>query len=219
MAQFVTHIQPTLVEASHHHLPHHHKDSHIKDHHLFHVKEPHPHHHEINVNHHKDHHKESHHKETHHKESHHAREFPVLPHPHMEQSSHNGHEAHDADYKTKRDSGQYMDSHGVSHTFQLRFVDSQGIHRDCHGHGINREVEKERHQKQRDHHEDKSPYKSVEEGAKPVPPQFIDLHGPSDNKNVSLSMSCRVELKQKESKVGKAIKENTRSGNGFGKVS
>jgi hypothetical protein len=58
----------------------------------------------------------------------------------------------------------------------------------------------------------------VEEGAKPVPPQFIDLHGPSDNKNVSLSMSCRVELKQKE-KVDKTIKENTRSGSGFGKVS
>jgi hypothetical protein len=59
----------------------------------------------------------------------------------------------------------------------------------------------------------------VEEGAKPVPPQFIDLHGPSDNKNVSLSVSCRVQLKQKESKVDKAIKENTQSGNGFGKVS
>lgn len=36
MAQFVTHIQPTLVEASHHHPPHyyhkdHHRDCHIKD--------------------------------------------------------------------------------------------------------------------------------------------------------------------------------------------
>nr|XP_015834181.1 PREDICTED: ankyrin-3 isoform X12 [Tribolium castaneum] len=168
MAQFVTHIQPTLVEASHHHVPHQHHHKELHHHH----KE----YHETIDHHHKEHkdhkdHKDSHH---HHKDSshHHLRDFPVLPHPHVEHSPHNGHD--DVDHKSKRDSGQYLDSHGVSHTFQLHFVDSQGIYRDYHGHAIDKDSEG-RHKKE------KSPFKDE---AKAIPPQYIDLGGHYlDNKN------------------------------------
>lgn len=70
MAQFVTHIQPTLVEASHHHPPHyythhrdHHKDCHIKD--CFHRDCRHREHKDD-----REHHKDSHHKECTVKECH-----------------------------------------------------------------------------------------------------------------------------------------------------
>lgn len=53
MAQFVTHIQPTLIEASHHHIPHPH---HHKEHHEKHDK------------HHKEHEKQHKEYDKHHKE-------------------------------------------------------------------------------------------------------------------------------------------------------
>lgn len=173
MAQFVTHIQPTLVEASHHHPPHYHKDTHFKEHH-----HPPPHIKEIDI-----HHKDSHHKDhQHHPHQSQSREFPVLPHPHIEHSTTSTTNENEQ-YKSKRDSGQYLDSHGVSHTFQLHFIDSQGIHRDYHGHAMD---EKEK-QKRKDHLEEKSPNRLIQDLTKPTPPQFISLSkGHGDNKNVSI---------------------------------
>lgn len=106
MAQFVTHIQPTLVETSHHHVPHHH---------------------------HKEHHKE--------KGLHHHRE------------------SHQDLAKEAAAGGSYLDSHGLAHAFQLKFVDSQGIRRDYHGHGV-----------------DRSPLGEQQQGStRPVPPKYIDV--------------------------------------------
>lgn len=56
MAQFITHIQPTLVEASHHHVPHPHPHHH-KEHHEKHEKHEKPHekhHKESDIPHNKD---------------------------------------------------------------------------------------------------------------------------------------------------------------------
>ncbi|KAK9878029.1 hypothetical protein WA026_020657 [Henosepilachna vigintioctopunctata] len=204
MAQFVTHIQPTLVEASHHHLPHHHKEH--KDH------EKHHRDHKDHEKHYKDHHHKDHHDEKKHgkstkQEFHHRhessveslmkdsqmhqghpREFPVLPHPYQE--SHHHEHTHEHQKEKKRDSGSYVDSHGNQHTFQLHFVDSQGIRRDYHGHAIDdthlkEHLEKEKHFKEKSvPMEEKSPLKSMAE--RPVPPNFIDLHPlHAENKSVS----------------------------------
>lgn len=183
MAQFVTHIQPTLVEASHHHPPHYHKETHIKEHHHPHPHPPPSHVKEVDSHHKDGHHKDGHHKDhQHHPHPSHSREFPVLPHPHIEHSTTSTTNENEQ-YKNKRDSGQYLDSHGVSHTFQLHFIDSQGIHRDYHGHAMD---EKEK-QKKKDHLEDKSPNRPVQDPTKPTPPQFISLSkGHGDNKNVSI---------------------------------
>lgn len=117
--------------------------------------------------------------------THHAREFPVLPHPHVDHPHHEGAGFDQMDGESKEDSGQYLDSHGLSHTFQMHFVDSQGIYRDYHGHGIPVVDGKEVHKHRRD--DDKSPYGGHEEGGKPIPPQFIDLHGGHhDNRHVSV---------------------------------
>ncbi|XP_017786044.1 PREDICTED: histidine-rich glycoprotein-like, partial [Nicrophorus vespilloides] len=152
MAQFVTHIQPTLVESSHHHAPGH----------PSHLGHPPAHHH------HKDHHgKDHHHKE--HSEPAHSREFPVLPAQHslhMVDHHEQGSQKHDTQNGNKRQSqdkerGHYLDSHGVSHEYQMRFIDSQGIHRDQHGHAI-----------------DDDKYQRKEELArreKPTPPRYIDI--------------------------------------------
>ncbi|KAF7272193.1 hypothetical protein GWI33_015005 [Rhynchophorus ferrugineus] len=182
MAQFVTHIQPTLIEASHHHIPHphHHKEHHEKYH-----KESGDHQQGS-----KDHHaKEKHGSKAHtpkmrdahgHSSS---QSFPVLPptpgHPH-----------HDDRGEHRPDSGLYLDSHGFPHTYQLHFIDSQGIHRDFHGH-VEESLEKEpsdhEHDKEYQHetdsvfekavHEDRSPFeKSLSrEERRPTPPQFINL--------------------------------------------
>ncbi|KAJ8964250.1 hypothetical protein NQ314_005026 [Rhamnusium bicolor] len=184
MAQFVTHIQPTLMEASHHHIPHphHHKDHH-KDHHgkeQYGSKE----HHGMIV---KSPHKVDHPHDIHYKDLHigHSRDYPVLPHTPIEH--HQDVEGHRSDHK--RDSGHYVDSHGVPHSFELHFIDSQGIYRDYHGHGIeaddyykDQHIEKEKHHKGRK--EDKSPFK--EDSTRPIPPQFIDLNPVHvENKHVS----------------------------------
>lgn len=106
MAQFVTHIQPTLVEASHHHVPHHH------------------------------HHHKALHQQHHHRESH-------------------------QDLAKEAAGGSYLDSHGLSHAYQLKFVDAQGVHRDYHGHGMDKSPlgEEVHHQHQ----------------GRPVPPKYIDV--------------------------------------------
>lgn len=55
---------------------------------------------------------------------HSTQHYPILPatpsHHHFDEHSEQEH---------KRDSGQYLDSHGIPHTYQLHFIDSQGIHR------------------------------------------------------------------------------------------
>lgn len=175
MAQFVTHIQPTLVEASHHHLPHsHHHKEHHKEHH---PKEHHP----------KDHHHakeygmmiKSPHKmershDIHYKDLHmgHSREYPVLPHSPMEHH-------HDEDSyhgEQKRDSAHYVDSHGVVHPFEIHFMDSQGIYRDYQGHGIDVDDYHKDYSTEKDkHHKGKSVDRSPLEGARPIPPKFIDI--------------------------------------------
>ncbi|XP_057661824.1 uncharacterized protein LOC130897163 isoform X11 [Diorhabda carinulata] len=190
MAQFVTHIQPTLVESSHHHVPHVH---HHKEHHKEHHKDHHHHGKEHGKDHGKDKehhlskspHKSEHHSHEYYLSSHH-REFPVLPqvpgdHHHEDHHHHiNGGNKRDSEYyehsnssgSSKRDSGHYLDSHGISHEFELHFIDSQGIHRDFHGHGIDEDhhiMEKDKHHKR----SDKSPYR--EEGSRPTPPQFINI--------------------------------------------
>ncbi|KAJ8919665.1 hypothetical protein NQ315_006193 [Exocentrus adspersus] len=188
MAQFVTHIQPTLVESSHHHPPHGH---HHKDHH--HAKDHHHYHHQSDKTHfvikspnrlerpHELHYKESHSEVHHHKETHlsHSRDYPVLPHtPTPAEHHHQDVEVYHGEHK--RNSGHYTDSHGVLHPYDIHFVDSQGIYRDYQGHGVNEEDgEKERRRKS------KSLEKSPMEGGRPTPPQFIDIqpvHG--ENKQV-----------------------------------
>ncbi|XP_044749026.1 ankyrin-3-like isoform X4 [Coccinella septempunctata] len=187
MAQFVTHIQPTLVEASHHHLPHHykehkdhdkhHKDYHAKDHsddkkHGK-TKQDHHHRHESNA--------EAIMKDTQMHQGH-PRDFPVLPHGHPDVHHHE----HNPDHQKerKRDSGSYVDSHGNQHTFQLHFVDSQGIHRDYHGHAIDENPTDERkHKEKRASVEDKSPLRSTSE--RPTPPKFIDLHSVHSENKIS----------------------------------
>ncbi|XP_074034962.1 uncharacterized protein isoform X11 [Leptinotarsa decemlineata] len=162
MAQFVTHIQPTLMESSHHHIPHthHHKDHH-KDHH--HGKDSHGKEKEHLVPT-KSPHKMDHPPPDHHIMTGHHREFPVLPY------SPKDHDHHEADHHHiegggKRDSGQYVDSHGVPHTFDMHFIDSQGIYRDYHGHGVDD-----------DSHGDKRKTTPFREGfVRPTPPQSIDI--------------------------------------------
>lgn len=199
MAQFVTHIQPTLVEASHHHLPHHYKEhkDHEKHHKDFHLKEHHSKDHSDEKKHGKPSKQDHHHRHESKAESvmkdtqmhqGNPREFPVLPHTHPEVLHHHEHN-HDHSKDRKRDSGSYTDSHGNQHTFQLHFVDSQGIHRDCHGHAIDENhpkdnIDREKHKEKRASVEDKSPLRSM--GERPTPPKFIDLHSVhSENKIVS----------------------------------
>lgn len=126
MAQFVTHIQPTLVEASHHHVPHQH------------------HHHNKGL--HQHHHRESHHDL--------AKEATV------------------------NKSGSYLDSHGQSHAYQLKFVDSQGVHRDYHGYEMMDKspmVEDQQQQQQQQ-----------QQQGRPVPPKYIDVQPVyPENKTVS----------------------------------
>lgn len=187
MAQFVTHIQPTLVEASHHHPPHyyhhHHKDCHQKDckHHDHHKEE-----HQHKDGHHKectikdchskdcqkDHHKDAYHKECtvkdchlkecgHHKKDHHDKESLKSP------------PLSDGSYPQSRKGSQghfYIDSHGVKHEYDIHFVDEQGIYRqsEVRSHPENDENQKES--------EIKSLHsKSEHEIIKPTPPQFIDI--------------------------------------------
>ncbi|VEN35053.1 unnamed protein product, partial [Callosobruchus maculatus] len=176
MAQFVTHIQPTLIESSQHHTPHHHhKDHHGKEHYSkdHHGKDHHG----------KDHHGKEHHHGTskshkgdHHSHEHHPgpRDFPFLPPTPAE------HHRHEQDYHHdyKRDSsGHYVDSHGVPHAFEMHFIDSQGIRRDYHGDAIEKgHHEMEKSDKEKSKRKDqKSPFKE-ELGGRPTPPQFIDVH-------------------------------------------
>ncbi|KAK4872840.1 hypothetical protein RN001_014869 [Aquatica leii] len=194
MAQFVTHIQPTLMEASHHHGPHYYKECHKdlskgKMHH----KEP--------IGHHKTHHDdlESHIKDVQ-KHQGHPRDFPVLPkehhpshhedpgkayakqeHGHHSKSHHNGLKE---SRSQSEDSGLYIDSHGIPHSYQLHFIDGQGIHRDAEGHALDEygrtsaEILLDNKSQQSHHHGEK------EVAARP---QHIDLHGVHmENKGVSL---------------------------------
>lgn len=172
MAQFVTHIQPTLMEASHHHSPmHYHKDIH-KDHHL---KD----HHHMELSKHKEHkeHKdlESHYKDM---QAHqgHPRDFPVLPsqHPHEHHHHHHGSSDHrhaQSEHVPSTEKGQYMDAYGKQHEYQMHFIDSQGIYRDYQGHGVD-EMSKD---------DERSAPKT-----KAVPPQYIDLQ-PLYNENKVVS--------------------------------
>ncbi|XP_065160957.1 ankyrin-2-like isoform X4 [Atheta coriaria] len=168
MAQFVTHIQPTLVEASHHHTPGHSHGHHKELHH------PPKEHHSKGDKDHRDH-GDGHH----HGGGGHGRDFPVLPSHHSlhftehhdagkhdSQHAHNGHGTHSGGSHSthKRHSqdkgrGHYLDSHGISHEYQMHFIDAQGIHRDQHGHGI---IEPS--------FEETIPSKS-----KPQPPKYIDI--------------------------------------------
>ncbi|CAG9761579.1 unnamed protein product [Ceutorhynchus assimilis] len=190
MAQFVTHIQPTLVEASHHHIPHphlhHHKEhqDYYKDHHEKHEK-----HHKEGAEGSKDHHgKEKHGTKVQlSKIGHSPQHYPVLP----ATPSHHHHDEH-VDHEHKRDSGQYLDSHGIPHTYQLHFIDSQGIHRDFHGHVEDNYVEKEEVFVRKAVPEDRSPYEKspIRDEKRPVPPQFIHLHtvhGTTENKHQTVS--------------------------------
>ncbi|KAB0792234.1 hypothetical protein PPYR_14193 [Photinus pyralis] len=187
MAQFVTHIQPTLMEASHHHAPHHHKECH---------KDPKGKSHKESLSHHKLHHDdvESHLKDAQ-KHQGHPREFPVLPkdhHAHHEefaklfQKPDHGHhsKAHHQNGQLKEsrsqseDSGLYIDSHGIPHSYQLHFIDAQGIHRDAEGHALDdakngRKTSAEMHPKEIDNN--KSHHQGERE-TRPTPPQHIELH-------------------------------------------
>lgn len=174
MAQFVTHIQPTLMEASQHHSPmHHHKDS-YKDHH------PKDYHH-MDAGRHKEHKElESHYKDVQLHQGH-PREFPVLPgqhsfhlYDHHHHHHHDGKSHHGHDYKEKfQEKGQYADSFGSSHENQLHFIDSHAYHRDYHGHSVD-----DGYEKGKDHRTGKT---------KPVPPKHIELNPVyAENKQVSL---------------------------------
>ncbi|XP_045463233.1 uncharacterized protein LOC123672919 isoform X7 [Harmonia axyridis] len=200
MAQFVTHIQPTLVEASHHHLPHHYKEhkehkDHDKHHKDYHSKDHHSKDHQDEKKHGKSTKSDHHHRHESNAESlmkdtqvhqGHPREFPVLPHTHPEGHHHD--HSHEHQKERKRDSGSYVDSHGNQHTFQLHFVDSQGIHRDYHGHAIDDNhpkdySDREKHKEKRASVEDKSPLRSISE--RPTPPKFIDLHSVHSENKIS----------------------------------
>ncbi|KAJ8982140.1 hypothetical protein NQ317_011286 [Molorchus minor] len=201
MAQFVTHIQPTLMESSHHHNPaqHHH-------HHLF---------KELHRDHHKEHHGKDHHSKEHlgkeqagkehykspHKDSHHighlghSREFPVMPHTPAEHH----HEVETPQNDSKRSSRQYIDSHGVPHEFELSFLDSQGIHRDFQGHGINDEEFRKDVQMEK---EETSPFR---ESTRPTPPQSIDIRPiHMENKHWNGMLECdRILITQsKDMEIG-----------------
>uniref|UniRef100_A0AAR5P4H9 Death domain-containing protein n=1 Tax=Dendroctonus ponderosae TaxID=77166 RepID=A0AAR5P4H9_DENPD len=223
MAQFVTHIQPTLIEASHHHIPHPH---HHKEHHEKHDK------------HHKEHEKQHKEYDKHHKElekykeviehqqcskdhslkeklsskiylpvvGHSTQHYPILP----ATPSHHHFDEH-AEQEHKRDSGQYLDSHGIPHTYQLHFIDSQGIHRDFHGHVedsqerpceqyLQDHQEKESHYEKLEYNmdteevfirkavpEDRSPYDKspFRDDKKPIPPRFINLNAPENKYQTS----------------------------------
>lgn len=171
MAQFVTHIQPTLMEASHHHVPHHHKELH-KDHHP--KEHPKEHSHGKSEHHHKEH-KETatfhskEHSDHHHSKYHRGfRDFPILPY-----LTH--HDSVKVQEKETKEGGSYQDSHGLLHQYQMHFIDSQGICRDYHGHGIDGE----------DFRVDKSPC-VIEDASRPVPPNYIELQPVyGENKSVS----------------------------------
>lgn len=186
MAQFVTHIQPTLVESSHHHIPGfythgrhpkeggHQKESHEKDHEKSHGEKAH-----YKDSHHRDcHQKDCHQKDCHirnekekrsggGKDSHQEKEQPKLPKespPRLSKES------------LKESEHYYKDSHGQKHLYDIHFVDSQGI---C------RESEVRRHG-ETDVNGKSVHSKSEYEISKPVPPQFIDIHPVhSENKTVS----------------------------------
>lgn len=206
MAQFVTHIQPTLIEASHHHAPmHHHKEVHYPKelHHKEHKDHKDHKYHDESGRSHKDHKDlESHYKDLQMHQGH-PRDFPVLPHhqpltykdfaeshAHYEEGKSDGH---------KRNSGHYVDSHGVSHEFQLHFIDSQGIYRDYHGHAI--EIEGHHH-KEHDHFGEKYNRERLEKQKaheekhkeKPIPPQFIDLHGTPQLENKKVSFNININI-------------------------
>lgn len=215
MAQFVTHIQPTLVEASHHHPPHyyqhhkdhhgHHKEGHHKD--AFHkdctVKDCH-----LKECGHKDpHHKDGHHKE-HHKDSH--KECNVKDcrskdcHPHKKDKDKDVHhekqrikspplsEESLKDYHSARKGSYekhfYKDSHGFKHEYDIHFVDEQGIYREAEvrcHYGENQKEEQRLKEGYGSLHQIQS--KSEQEFNKPIPPQFIDIQPVhTENKVVSL---------------------------------
>lgn len=177
MAQFVTHIQPTLIEASHHHIPHapHHKDHHCKEHHL------------------KDHHGKDHHgkeKEQHGKDKDHH--LPSKS-PHKGTPTHSLHEYHPGhsplpypclpptpeyhhmhESSSKRNSGHY-ESHGIPHPSELHYIDSQGVHRTYHT--IEDEYDLEDRDKQHHRKKETNEEKMIakEEGGRPTPPQYINI--------------------------------------------
>ncbi|KAF5279399.1 hypothetical protein FQA39_LY05509 [Lamprigera yunnana] len=191
MAQFVTHIQPTLMEASHHHALHYHKDGH-KDlskgkGHLtsFHK----PHHEDV----------ESHHLKDAQKHQGHPRDFPALSKDHHEdhakaqsKQEHGHHsKSHHSELKEARsqseDSGLYVDSHGIPHSYQLHFIDAQGIHRDAEGHGLeandsktghkeHRKTSADIHPKDFDNKSQQTHHREKETTTRPTPPQHISLH-------------------------------------------
>lgn len=105
MAQFVTHIQPTLMEASQHHMPmHHHKDS-YKDHH------PKDTHHHMDPGRYKEHKElESHYKDVQMHQGH-PREFPVLP------SQHSLH-LHDYHHHHHHEGRSHHDRHDIKERMQ-----------------------------------------------------------------------------------------------------
>lgn len=210
MAQFVTHIQPTLMEASHHHPPHyyqhhkdHHKECHIKD--CLHTDcrhKPHEHHKE---GHHKDaHHKEctvkdchskechkEHHKDTSHKEC--SKEYQKdkkngeKKSSEMKSSEMKSPPLSDDSLKeynqSRKGSHSYKDSHGIKHEYELHFVDQQGIYRESE---VPSHFEDNKDEKSYESHP-QSLHSRSEHEIKPIPPQFIDIQPVhSENKGVSL---------------------------------
>ncbi|GJQ83736.1 hypothetical protein Trydic_g20612 [Trypoxylus dichotomus] len=124
MAQFVTHIQPTLMEASQHHSPmHHHKETH-------HPKE----HHHTDAGRHKEHKElEGYYKDVQMHQGH-PREFPVLPSQHaLHMHDHHHHHYYD---------GKSYYGHDFKERFQEK--DSHAFHRDCQGHSIDEGYDKGR---------------------------------------------------------------------------
>lgn len=201
MAQFVTHIQPTLMEASHHHGPHHHKDLHKESQKL---KE----YHKDTLSHHKMHHDdlEGHLKDAQRHQGH-PRDFPVLPKdhhgPHHDEYT-KGYPKTDLGHYSKghyngqlkesrshsEDSGLYIDSHGIPHSYQLHFIDAQGIYRDAEGHAI----DLEHMQFRESHHKIKNGHSKEKEG------HSKEKNGAHKEKDVHRKTSTEIPLKDIDEK-------------------
>lgn len=213
MAQFVTHIQPTLMEAQHHHPPHyyhhHHKECHSKDCHNKDCKhKDHDHHKDVihkecttkgcqSKDCHKEHHRDSYHKECnvkdcrqkecHKKNGHHDKESLKSP-PLSEDSLKDSY----AQIRKGSQGHFYIDSHGNKHEYDIHFVDQQGIFRESEVRSHDSKKLKEEYQKENEARSLLS--KSEHEIMKPIPPQFIDIQPAHvENKLVStLSFSYVV---------------------------
>lgn len=193
MAQFVTHIQPTLMESLQHHPPHyyhhhHHKEEHHKEGHHKECTTKDCHSKDCHKDHHKDaHHKECtvkdcHQKECHKKNGHHDKDSlkSMKSPPFSDESLKDSYSQ-----SRKGSTGHfYTDSHGFKHEYDARFVDQQGICRSAEVRS--HDASKIKDDQDRENEARSLQSKSDVEITKPVPPQFIDIqpvHG--ENKAVS----------------------------------